>query len=666
MERQQQINITDRNVLRDPMPQTTWVEMKSSTFAFDSTGHLIDPLGIKSYGYWAWENLAEALPKEFSPFVEGFNNIESSQELLTVYKNWKKELMPERLQVSWVTPFGITGQNLILQTKVFKGNTQDLFKESKTLYLELKSAQGNIMAFEKWRIQEGSAFGEIPLPANLPEGIYYLSIYTNWLRNFSEKYFYKASVPILSNNLNDVSIDPKYQFSESAELEQILLYLQDSQKAPLKNKNLTVMYQGEELNLKTDKEGFVSFKTEIDEIQEFEITLEHKGFDVKKYFQVPQKYQTEIKAIFQVEGGVGIPDVSNKVGVFITDIWGKGLQTEGVVLDRSGSEITQFSTNTSGRALIEFTPEASQIYKAKFYLENGQIYTQDLPYFSNESLALSIDNSLDKQELNIKINSSIKGKTTFKLLAIQDEKIVYQIEDNVKKGKTWEITVDKKEIPKALINWVLLDEYGKWYAERVTGNFLEKTDEIQINISQNDYSTEEQVNIKIDNLPTSGVGNIVVKPASWNTIKGLEAWNWTQRLQQYISPQEIMEWKENPQNFDIALLMTPNNSEIWEILRENKEPFRVRFAQEQGITIIGKVVDKNQKTVPQAQVTFLIPSSEAYLLGEANNKGEFNFSTLDFNNGEDVLIQARDSEGKKEKEVILLEQSIPQINYNTQ
>ncbi len=62
---------------------------------------------------------------------------------------------------------------------------------SRVLYVELVSADGAGLASGKYPVTEGKAMGEIPIPADLLSGAYYLRAYTRWMRNFGpESYSY--------------------------------------------------------------------------------------------------------------------------------------------------------------------------------------------------------------------------------------------------------------------------------------------------------------------------------------------------------------------------------------------------------------------------------------------------------------------------------------------
>ncbi|MFQ5677258.1 MAG: carboxypeptidase-like regulatory domain-containing protein, partial [bacterium] len=58
--------------LREPLEQKSWIFLNSENVAMDTLGHLIDPLSMTTYGYWAWQRVGDMLPLDYMPLEEGF------------------------------------------------------------------------------------------------------------------------------------------------------------------------------------------------------------------------------------------------------------------------------------------------------------------------------------------------------------------------------------------------------------------------------------------------------------------------------------------------------------------------------------------------------------------------------------------------------------------
>ena len=50
-----------------PQAQASWIVMNQTYATIDTSGYLYNPLAVTVFGYWAWENVADLLPIEYSP-----------------------------------------------------------------------------------------------------------------------------------------------------------------------------------------------------------------------------------------------------------------------------------------------------------------------------------------------------------------------------------------------------------------------------------------------------------------------------------------------------------------------------------------------------------------------------------------------------------------------
>lgn len=53
-----------------PSNQRSWIRLTSGPTAIDPNGEVIDPYGVTVYGYFAYERIADELPKEYRPLAE--------------------------------------------------------------------------------------------------------------------------------------------------------------------------------------------------------------------------------------------------------------------------------------------------------------------------------------------------------------------------------------------------------------------------------------------------------------------------------------------------------------------------------------------------------------------------------------------------------------------
>jgi len=78
------------------------------------------------------------------------------------------------------------------------------------LYVELINPFKNIILQKRFLIKNGTSYGNIELPDTLIDGIYQLRSYTNFMRNFDEKFFFTQNI-FLKNTFNKI---PSYSFKQ--------------------------------------------------------------------------------------------------------------------------------------------------------------------------------------------------------------------------------------------------------------------------------------------------------------------------------------------------------------------------------------------------------------------------------------------------------------------
>jgi hypothetical protein len=96
------------------------------------------------------------------------------------------------------------------------GQHHQLSALSGVLYVELISPNDTLVTRQVLKLTSGVAWGDIPLAATLPQGVYRLRAYTKWMRNAGADYFYDQKIRIgglaLNANANPIVQKPDIQF----------------------------------------------------------------------------------------------------------------------------------------------------------------------------------------------------------------------------------------------------------------------------------------------------------------------------------------------------------------------------------------------------------------------------------------------------------------------
>ncbi|WP_073851283.1 hypothetical protein [Pontibacter flavimaris] len=105
-------------------------------------------------------------------------------------------LTDEQVRLVHSQPYYAAGERLWF--KAFLNKSTSSAHPSKALYVELLDAQEQLILRQRLIIEEGTSYGDILLPENLPSGNYTLLATTNWMRNYSKGQQYREQLLIVN------------------------------------------------------------------------------------------------------------------------------------------------------------------------------------------------------------------------------------------------------------------------------------------------------------------------------------------------------------------------------------------------------------------------------------------------------------------------------------
>jgi hypothetical protein len=112
--------------------------------------------------------------------------------------NWRTQYAPEKVYLHLDKPRYTPGQQIWLKGYVVDAATLQPTAKSGVLYIDLLDANNEAVQRLTLKAVNGKANGDIILPANLREGTYTLTAYTQWMRNFGEESFFRKEINIIT------------------------------------------------------------------------------------------------------------------------------------------------------------------------------------------------------------------------------------------------------------------------------------------------------------------------------------------------------------------------------------------------------------------------------------------------------------------------------------
>ncbi|MBX2871386.1 MAG: TonB-dependent receptor plug domain-containing protein [Saprospiraceae bacterium] len=140
----------------------------------------------------------------FSLFLS-FQNIpvqEAYEKVLEHYKAYNK-VGSDKVYVQTDKPYYTTGETIWLKAYVVDAIRHLKSPHSQIVYVELIDPADSIVASRRLMIEDVGAAGDIRLSPDWPTGNYTLRAYTNYMRNTEKQYFYRQSIPVWFQDIDN-------------------------------------------------------------------------------------------------------------------------------------------------------------------------------------------------------------------------------------------------------------------------------------------------------------------------------------------------------------------------------------------------------------------------------------------------------------------------------
>ncbi len=118
------------------------------------------------------------------------------KRILSQLDKWTTDNPQEKVYLHLDKPYYAAGDNLWFKAYVTIGAKHQLSALSGILNVELLDDRDSIKQSIKLPLSNGTSWGDFALPDNLKAGTYHVRAYTNWMRNFSEAWFYNQPLVI--------------------------------------------------------------------------------------------------------------------------------------------------------------------------------------------------------------------------------------------------------------------------------------------------------------------------------------------------------------------------------------------------------------------------------------------------------------------------------------
>ena len=391
-----------------------------------------------------------------------------------------------------------------------------------------------------------------------------------------------------------------------------------------------------------------------------------KNFDPGYFFEktitlfnplkrVPLKNPTESRIYsvgFFPEGGNMVTGLESKVGVKVTDQYGKGVEFTGRLEDRDKNTLVKFRNFRYGMGSFYFTPEKNISYHAMIVLPDTTLQVA-IPAIYPEGFVMHV-----KETENGLIQVTVHANTGFTLpmyLLVQARKIVKLTEAGTLAGGEAIFLIDKNKLGDGFSTLTIFDNGKQPVCERL---YFKRLAGLKVNLKPDNavYGPRQKVNLHFDVRNQDGKSNAAHLSAAVYLVDELQPVEEINILNYLWLSSDIKGVIESPDSyfrdsmeFSAEGLENLTLTQGWrKFLRENhgkQQDSSYTFSPEfSGQVIRGRVTDKiSGFPVPNISAYLSVPGKQFQLAhSRSNEKGELLFVFPAAFSGTEMIAQIAD------------------------
>ncbi|GAB2703695.1 TonB-dependent receptor plug domain-containing protein [Mucilaginibacter koreensis] len=597
------------------------------------------------------------------------------KKIVAQLEKWTETYPQEKVYLHLDKPYYAAGDNLWFKAYVTVGPKHQLSALSGTLNVELIDSRDSIKKAIKLPVTSGICWGDFGLSDSLEAGTYRIRAYTNWMRNFSDEYFYDEPI-VIGNALNDAVLTSATYNYTGQQTNATITYTNLNQ-TPYAGKqvNYTVKLDNRQVAKGkglTDAKGNLSitFPVTVANYRSGQLVTQIKVADKRTVDQTiafrAAAGQTNVQ--FFPESGNLVGGISSIIAFKAVGADGLGASIRGEVLDNDNQSVATLTTRHAGMGNFALLPQSGKTYHAVITYPDGTKNTVNLPHVQSSGYVLSLNQNSENVKARIAVSPDLAGKgdaSNITLIAQANGVICYAGKVNLQ-GAGYSANIPKSRFPSGITQFTLFAANGQPVAERLV--FVRNAaDLLQLNVSsaKSAYTPREQVKINVHAQNSQGkpvLGSfsaavidetkVPVDEQAESTI--LSNLLLTSDLQGYIEkPNYYFTNIDDQVNRDLDVLMLTQGYRrfTWKNLLADNFP-ALKYQPEKALKVSGTVETMGGKPVPNSKVTLLATAGGAFILDTVTNaQGRFSFDNLLFKDSVRFIVQARTDKNKRNVQI---------------
>lgn len=605
--------------------------------------------------------------------------------------SWKslphlKTPFQQKIYLHFDKPYYAAGERMWFRAYLRDANT---FKEDTTytpMYVELIDARDSIVSRLKLQNIGGTYSGSLLLRELIPEGVYRVRAYTNWMRNTSSDFFYHRAFFIGNSLSSQIKSNVQFKFENQKSGFAEINFVQNNR--PFASKKISYYIQTDEpVKKKKSKKKAIKIHT-TETSQNGNINIAFKPYklkdkhptitvfykdsinDYKRSYVIPTANEFDVQLF--PEGGEIVMGMTNCVAYKAIGANGLGIDVEGTLYDNEDKKLSDFKTTHLGMGKFCYYPDSEHRYYVVFKTAKGETRKINLPRSTPNGYALAAVQKYGKILVSIRSELGRMVNDSLTLMGHVRGRVFYREPIG---GFTPSVLFDSKDIEPGVAHFVLLNKKNEAISERLLfirqqrpASFLvdyynpvnAKRDQVTcvFEVRGTDRKPLNNASFSVAIIdagvvPSDSTGENIVSNLLLNTdIKG-----YIEKPGLYFDP------KYENANEGLDLLMLTQAWRRFDINKAVKGELDLpEHDMERAFEISGQVnVGEADKPLKGIQVIAMAPKIGYINTTETDKEGFFFFKNLAFPENTQFTIQTRHKNGLKEKvNIVLDEQKLPE------
>lgn len=453
------------------------------------------PIAAVSISWGALSALKQEEPNKLSnhPFMKQL------QEQLDSYST---KLAAEKTYVQFDKLFYKPGETIWFAAYVRDaGNLQAA--ASRVIYVELINPKGTVEKTLTVLAQYGQGAGEFQLDEAVKGGMYKVRAYTKWQQNTET--IFERDVMVQAVVLPNLNMKLDFERKGYGEGEEVVAFvdLANLDKTVLAGHDFeyVISLGGEKIDTKkgkTDKNGRAYIRYNLPKKLAsndglLNIMLQYKGQTESISRSIPITLG-DIDLQFFAEGGELAAGQEGTVAFKALDEFGKPTDVQGDIINKRGDVVSSFKTYHQGMGVVNFTPEADEIYTAKITSPIALKTKYALPIAKKDAYALHV---ADQSKTNLQVEFIAPKAGEIYLVAQNAGKMVFSEAIEAKAGKNT-VNIPSAKFQVGITQITLFDGERLPRAERLVFSNPHAALNVSVKTEQDKYLPREKVKLTVE------------------------------------------------------------------------------------------------------------------------------------------------------------------------